>query len=65
MLRKNGMPMQMKLPLTWEAKTEAVNMLTRDYAAGIATYDEIGKQALKMADVMAAGIIRQFPNKFV
>lgn len=57
--------MQMKLPLTWEAKTEAVNMLTRDYAAGIATYDEIEKQALKMADVMAAGIIRQFPNKFV
>lgn len=46
-------------------KAEAVHMLTKDYAAGISTYDEIERQALKMADVMTAGIVMQFPDKFV
>lgn len=46
-------------------KSEAVDILTGDYAAGIAVYDEIEKQALMMADVMTAGIVRQFPRRFV
>jgi hypothetical protein len=45
-------------------KTEAVSMLTKNYAAGINVYDEIENQALGMADVMTEGIIRQFPGNF-
>lgn len=45
-------------------KSEAVAMLTGNYAEGIKLYDEIEKQALKMADVMAKGIVKQFPKKF-
>ncbi|GIM28855.1 hypothetical protein CPJCM30710_15210 [Clostridium polyendosporum] len=45
-------------------KAEAVAMLTKNYAAGIAVYDEIENQALEMADVMAEGIIKQFPEIF-
>lgn len=43
-------------------KNEAVYMLTRNYSAGINEYDAIEKQALKMADVMADGILKQFPS---
>ncbi|MFL0197747.1 acetylglutamate kinase [Clostridium sp. WILCCON 0269] len=46
-------------------KSEAVDILTGNYAEGIKLYDEIEKQALKMADVMAKGIIKQFPRKFI
>lgn len=45
-------------------KTEVTNILTKNYAAGVNIYDEIEKQALKMADVMAKGIAKQFPDKF-
>jgi len=41
-------------------KSEAVNILTNNYAQSITDYDEIEKQALKMADVMAEGIVKQF-----
>jgi hypothetical protein len=41
-------------------KAEAVAMLTKDFEAGIEVYDEIERQALEMADVMAKGIIKQF-----
>lgn len=41
-------------------KSEAVNILTNNYEKSITDYDEIEKQALKMADVMAEGIIKQF-----
>lgn len=41
-------------------KAEAVDMLTKNYEAGISIYDDIERQALKMADEMAEGIIRQF-----
>ncbi len=46
-------------------KSEAVNILTGNYAEGITVFDQIEKQALEMADVMACGIIRQFPNNFL
>jgi len=41
-------------------KAEAVNILTNKYEESITDYDEIEKQALKMADVMAEGIVKQF-----
>lgn len=45
-------------------KTEAVNMLTKNYSDGISIFDKVEKQALEMADVMTYGIIKQFPNNF-
>lgn len=45
-------------------KTEAIDLLTKNYAEGIAIYDEIERQALMMADAMTEGIVRQFPNMF-
>lgn len=44
-------------------KAEAVDILTKNHAAGIAVYDELEKQSLEMADMMSEGIIRQFPGK--
>ncbi len=41
-------------------KAEAVDFITKQYANSIATYDEIEKQALMMADMMYEGIVRQF-----
>lgn len=45
-------------------KSEAVERLNRNYAADIKLYDEIQNQALKMADMMSGGIIKQFLNHF-
>ncbi|MDD2234849.1 MAG: hypothetical protein PHZ11_08795 [Desulfitobacteriaceae bacterium] len=44
--------------------SEAVDYLTGKYAAGVAVYDKIEKQTLEMADMMAKGIFKQFPNRF-
>ncbi len=41
-------------------KSEAINILTNNYEKSIMEYDEIEKQALKMADIMAEGIVKQF-----
>ncbi|WP_309245277.1 acetylglutamate kinase [Clostridium estertheticum] len=41
-------------------KSEAVNILNNNDEKSITEYDEIEKQALKMADVMAEGIAKQF-----
>ncbi|MHB8061133.1 MAG: LysM peptidoglycan-binding domain-containing protein [Ruminiclostridium sp.] len=53
--------LQRHLALT---KSEAVEMLTKNYMEGISIFDEIEKQALEMADIMVYGITRQFPNKY-
>ncbi len=46
-------------------QAEAVDILTGNYAAGIAIYEEIERQTLGMADEMARGIFRQFPLRFL
>ncbi|EPY2278847.1 LysM peptidoglycan-binding domain-containing protein [Clostridium sporogenes] len=45
-------------------KAQAVALLTSDYEKGISIYDEMEAQALEMADMMADGIIKQFPEIF-
>lgn len=45
-------------------KSEAVNLLTKNYSAEPSVYDELERQALEMADMMIKGIIKQFPGKF-
>lgn len=45
-------------------KSEAVYRLSKDYASDIAIFDQIELQALAMANAMAEGIIKQFPDKF-
>lgn len=41
-------------------KSEAVSILTKDYVAGIVTFDKIEQQALMMADAFADGLMKQF-----
>lgn len=41
-------------------ESEAVYRLNGRYAADIAIYEEIEKEALEMADIMANGILKQF-----
>lgn len=45
-------------------KDEAVARLTQDYAADIAAFDQIEVQANMMADSIALGICKQFPDMF-
>jgi hypothetical protein len=45
-------------------KSEAVLRLTKDYAADIAVFDKIERQALGMADAFSDGIVKQFPAVF-
>jgi hypothetical protein len=41
-------------------KTEAVSLLTGDYATNVSVYDEIEAQTLEMADELSRGIMMQF-----
>ncbi len=45
-------------------KDEAVARLTKNYPADISAFDQIQTQANSMADSMAEGIIKQFPDRF-
>ncbi|MEG0774605.1 hypothetical protein [Clostridium sp.] len=45
-------------------KSEAVNLLTKNYDDGTSIYDELEAGALEMADMMVQGIIKEFPLKF-
>jgi hypothetical protein len=64
---KNWPPADMKrmmrehLDLT---TNEVTAHLKKDWAADIAAYDKVHEQILHMADMLSAGIIKQFPEKF-
>lgn len=60
-LRDMKAMMKEHLDLTLE---EATARLKGDWAADIAAYDRVHTQILHMADMLSAGIIRQFPAKF-
>lgn len=44
--------------------TEVVARLQGDWAADVKAYDAIHEQILRMADMLSAGVISQFPKKF-
>jgi hypothetical protein len=44
--------------------TEATHQLKGDYAAGVKDFDAIEKHMLMVADILADGIVAQFPQKF-
>jgi hypothetical protein len=53
--------MHMHLKLTTD---EAVARLRGDWNADVAAYDKVHRHILHMADLLSAGLIKQFPNRF-
>lgn len=45
-------------------KKEATDILSKNYEAGISDYDNVQTEILNMSDVLAGGIVKQFPDKF-
>lgn len=52
----------MHLALT---KAEAVQMIQKNFKSSIEVFDEIEKQALRMADTITDAIVKQFPQLFM
>ena len=44
--------------------TEAVAELTGDHASSVRAFDRVERQAREMADMLSAGIVAQFPQRF-
>ncbi len=42
----------------------AVDFLKGDYASMVANYDEAYHHMMMLADILSAGIVAQFPDKF-
>lgn len=43
---------------------EVVSRIKKDYNADVVSYDKSQEQISQMADMLADGIVKQFPEKF-
>jgi hypothetical protein len=60
-LEEMKMMMHEHLKLTTD---EAVQRIKKDYDADVIAYDKVHQAILKMSDMLADGIVKQFPEKF-